>query len=235
MDQLFIEGFSAFAGAFFAFLFLRLAEFFTKIYKRKIKHYNSLVSLGTELNELGGIIHDNLYLIPFFRKAILKGNIYFNQLHLLQVNKSHYRHLFDIEIINELFSFNYQLRKINDDIISLTGGYSDIKNAFIAHDINKNDYLINAQITANHLATVEIFLNDLQKQCVKLLAKARLMLKKDIPLGTKIMNYFIYTSGLKISDKELNKETTKLLKEIEETITNSQKEIEAVLKSYKKL
>lgn len=34
--ELLIQGFSAFAGAFFAFLFLRLAEFFSKIYQRRL-------------------------------------------------------------------------------------------------------------------------------------------------------------------------------------------------------
>lgn len=106
-DQLLIQGFSAFAGAFFAFLFLRLAEFLSKVYQRQVKHYNSLVILETQLNELGGIIHDNIYLIPFFRNAITSGNIYFSKLRQLPIDRSHYENLHDIDLINDLFSFNY--------------------------------------------------------------------------------------------------------------------------------
>lgn len=233
MNQVFIEGFSAFAGAFFAFLFLRLAEFFTKLYKRQVKHYNSLITLETQLNELGGIIHDNVYLLPPFRKVILSGNIYFGKLRQLPIDKSHYKKLYDIDLINELFSFNYQLRKLNDDIDSLTSGYVDIKNAYIQHHIQKTDYLINAQFTADHLTTLEIFLSDMEKQIVQLMAKIRLMIKKDMPLGTKIISWFIHTSGSKLNKTEIDKEAKKLLQEIKETKTKSQKEIEEILKKFR--
>ena len=233
-DQLFIiQGLSAFMGAFFAFLFLRLADFLERIYKRQVKHYNSLVILETQLNELGGIIHDNIYLIPFFRDAITSGNIYFSKLRQLPIDRSHYESLHDIDFINDLFTFNYQLRKINDDIDSLADGYVDIKNAYIQHHIEKQDYLINAQISADLLTALEAFLGDMEERTVQLMAKARLMARKDMPLGTKIARWFIHTSGSKLKKKEVDKEAKKLLKEIEETKTQSQKEIEEVIKKYR--
>ena len=228
-----IRGFSAFAGAFFAFLFLRLAEFLSKVYQRQVKHYNSLVLLETQLNELGGIIHDDIYLIPFFRNAITSGNIYFSKLRQLPIDRSHYDSLHDIDLINDLFTFNYQLRKINDDIDSLADGYADIKNAYIQHHIRKRDYLINAQISAELLTALEAFLGDMESRTVQLMAKVRLMSKRDVPLGTKIARWFIHTSGSKLKKVDIDKEAKKLLEEIEETKTKSQKEIEEVLKKYR--
>lgn len=232
-DQLLIQGFSAFAGAFFAFLFLRLAEFLSKVYQRQVKHYNSLVILETQLNELGGIIHDNIYLIPFFRNAITSGNIYFSKLRQLPIDRSHYENLHDIDLINDLFSFNYQLRKLNDDMDSLADGYADIKSAYIQHHIQKQDYLINAQISAELLTALEAFLGDTESRTVRLMAKVRLMLKKDVPLGTTIARWFIHTSGSSLKKVDIDREAEKLLKEIEETKTQSQKEIEEVLKKYR--
>jgi hypothetical protein len=232
-DQLLIQGFSAFAGAFFAFLFLRLAEFLSKVYQRQVKHYNSLVILETQLNELGGIIHDNIYLIPFFRNAITSGNIYFSKLRQLPIDRSHYENLHDIDLINDLFSFNYQLRKLNDDMDSLADGYADIKNAYIQHHIQKQDYLINAQISAELLTALEAFLGDMENRTVQLMAKVRLMLKKDVPLGTTIARWFIHTSGSSLKKVDIDKEAEKLLKEIKETKTQSQKEIEEVLEKYR--
>lgn len=232
-DQLLIQGFSAFAGAFFAFLFLRLAEFLSKVYQRQVKHYNSLVILETQLNELGGIIHDNIYLIPFFRNAITSGNIYFSKLRQLPIDRSHYENLHDIDLINDLFSFNYQLRKLNDDMDSLADGYADIKNAYIQHHIQKQDYLINAQISAELLIALEAFLGDTESRTVQLIAKVRLMLKKDVPLGTIIARWFIPTSGSSLKKADIDKEAEKLLKEIEDTKTQSQKEIEEVLRKYR--
>lgn len=233
-DELLIQGFSAFAGAFFAFLFLRLAEFLSKVYQRQVKHYNSLVILETQLNELGGIIHDNLYLIPPFRTAITSGNIYFSKLRQLPIDRSHYENLHDIDLLNDLFTFNYELRKINDDIDSLADGYTDIKNAYIQHHIEKQDYLVNAKISAEHLTALEAFLGNMESRTVQLMAKVRLMLKKDVPLGTTIARWFISTSGSSLKKTDIGKEAEKLLKEIEDTKTQSQKEIEEVLKKYRR-
>lgn len=144
MDQLtsnvLIQGVSAFAGAFFAFLFLRIGEFLSKLYQREVKHYNTLVILQTQLNEIGGIIHDNLYILPQFQVVIRSGNIYFNNLHTIPIDRTHYDNLYDIDLKNDLFEYYYKIRKINDDIESATSGYQDIKNAFIQKHIEKPDY-----------------------------------------------------------------------------------------------
>lgn len=228
------EGLSAFAGAFFAFLFLRLAEFLLRIHQRKVKHYNSLVLLETQLNELGGIIDDNLYLIPPFKKAITSGLIYFSKLRQLPIDRSHYENLHDVSLINDLFTHNYRLRKVNDDIDSLTGGYADIKNAYIQQQIQQQDYLVNANFTAELLEQLEAFLMDTKERTIKLQAKIRLMLKRDVTLGTKIQRCFIRTSGASIKQEDIDKEEEKLRKEIEENKLKSQKEIEEILKKAKK-
>lgn len=224
------QGLSAFAGAFFAFLFLRLAEFLSRIHQRKVKHYNSLVLLETQLNELGGIIDDNLYLIPSFRKAITSGLIYFSKLRQLPIDKSYYENLYDVSLINDLFTHNYRLRKINDDIDSLAGGYADIKNAYIQHHIQLQDYLTNAKFSSELLKSLEAFLKDTGSHTIKLQAKIRLMLKRDMPLGTKILRWCIHTSGSSLKKEDIDEEAEKLTKEIEENAKRSQKEIEEVIK-----
>lgn len=225
------QGLSAFAGVFFAFIFLRLlADFLSRVHQQKVKHYNSLVLLETQLNELGGIIDDNLYLIPAFRKVISSGHIYFSKLRPLPIDRSHYDNLQDIGLKNDLFTYTYRLRKINDDIDSLDGGYSDIKNAYIRRYISQQEYLTNAQNTAELLKSLEAFLKDTVARTTRLQAKIRLMLKRDITIGTKILRWFIHTSGAILKKEDIEKEEEKLLKEIEETKSRSHEEIEEVLK-----
>ena len=232
MNQVAIEGFSAFAGAFFAFLFLRLGEFFSKLYQRQVKHYNSLVILETQLNEIGGIIHDNLYILPNFIRVINSGNVYYNNLRPIPTDKSHYENLYDLNILNELFTYYYQARKINDDMETASAGYQDIKNALIAKNINPADYIINAKLLATNLKQIEIFLAELENTTVRLLARIRVQMRYDKPLGTKMQSWFFHTSGAKLKQKEIDTEFGKLQKEIEETKTKSQKEIEEILKKY---
>lgn len=232
MNQIIIEGFSAFAGAFFAFLFLRLGEFLTKLYQRQVKHYNSLVILETQLNEIGGIIHDDLYILPNFIRVITSGHVYYNNLRPIPIDKSHYENLYDLTILNELFSYNYQVRKINDDMETASVGYQDIKNAMIAKNITPADYLVNTKLLSTNLKQIEIFLTELENTTIKLLARIRVQMRYDKPLGTKLQSLFIHSSGEKIKQKEMDVEIDKLQKEIEETKTKSQKEIEEILKKY---
>lgn len=232
MNQIIIEGFGAFAGAGFAFVFLRLAEFLTKLYQREVKHYNSLVLLETQLNEIGGIIYDNLYILPNFIKVITSGDIYFNNLHILPIDKSHYENLYDLDLMNALFSYQYQVRKLNDDMTTATLGYTDIKNALIQKNIKKPDYIVNAELMATNLKLIEIFLTELQNETVELLAKVRIQIVYDKPLGTKLQLFFIRPSSKKIKKDEIKQEKEKLLKEIEETKTQSQKQIDEILKKY---
>lgn len=227
-----IQAFTAFSGAFFAFLFLRIGEFLSKLYQRQVKHYNSLVTLETQLNETGGIIHDNLYILPNFIRVIKSGNIYFNNLHQIPIDKSHYENLYDLDLLNLLFSYNYQIRKINDDMDTASSGYQDIKNALIQKYVVAEHYKVNADLLAENLRQIEIFLTELEEETVKLLARIKVQMRYDRPLGTRIMSVFIHTYGEKIKRKEINKEVEKLNKEIEETKTTSQKQIEEILKKY---
>lgn len=234
-DQTFIsEGLAAFAGAFSAFLFLRISEFLTKLYQRQVRHYNSLVALETQLNEIGGIIHDNLYILPNFIRVIKSGNVYFNNLRPIPVDKSHYENLYDLSLINELFSYNYQVRKINDDMETASIGYRDIKNALIERNISPEHYKINTDGLAEKLKQIELFLSDLQKRTIKLLARVRLQIRSDKPLGTRIVGMFIRPSGPGLKEAEIENEVKKINAEIEETKTQSQREIEAVLEEYRK-
>lgn len=232
-QELLVQGFSAFAGAFFAFIFLRIADFLSKLYSREVKHYNSLVILETQLNEIGGIIHDNLYVVPNFQRVITSGNVYYNNLHLIPVDKSHYESLYDIDLLNELFTYFYQVRKLNDDLETATSGYNDIKNALIQGHINQEHYKVNAGMLAENLKTMEMFLTDLEERTTRLMARIRVQMRKDKPLGTRIMELLIRPSGKKLKKTEVDKEFEKLNKEIEETKTQSQKEIEEVLKKYR--
>ena len=221
--------FGSFSGAFFAFIFLRLAEFFSKLYERQVKNYNSLVNLVNQLNEIGGIINDNLYIIPGFIKTIDTGNVYFTNLHTMPINKEHYANLLNLEIINDLFSYNYQVRKNNDDIETVSRGYNDVKNALIQKNISHEDYKMNASEIAKNLKVLEKFQKDLQWEAIVLVAKVRVRIKHDQPLGSKIMSTFFWKTRLNLKKQEIEKEIEKVTLEIETNRKKSKEEIERVL------
>lgn len=228
VSELFLNSFGAFAGAFFAFLFLRLGEFLTKLYERQVKHYNSLVNLETQLNEIGGVVHDNLYVIPKFIQAIKSGHVYFNNLHTLNVDKRHYEDLYNISLINELFSYNYHLRKANDDIGTLTSGYQEIKNAFIQKNISLEDYKVNTEILSENLAYLEKFLVHLKDETVTLIALVRIHMKHDQPLGAKLMGQFLKSLKYVPEENDIKIEVKKIQNEIKDSEKKSRDQLEKI-------
>lgn len=227
--ELLIPGIGAFAGAFFAFIFLKLAVFLTRVHERKVKHYNSLVLLETQLNDILGIIYDNISITSSFNKIISSGKIYFGVLRQVPIDRSHYSNLLDLTLKNELFSYNYKLRQLNDDIDNITNGYTDIKNALIQKNIDQKDYIENAKFISDFLTKLEKYLKSVDEQTIELLVKVRLMSKKDIPLGTKISRLFIRQSGSKLKKSGIDLERQKLLNEIEIIGNQSRKEIDDIL------
>ena len=226
---LLISGFGALAGAFFAFIFLKLAEFLTRIHQRKMKHYNSLVLLETQLNELTGIIYDNVCIIFSFKEIINSGKIYFGKLRQVPIDRSHYDNLYDVTLKNDLFSYNYKLRQLNDDIDNITNGYNDIKNALLQKSISYETYLENVKFTVDFLTKLGKYLKNIDEQAIELLVKVRLMCKKDLTLGTKISRWFIRQSGSNLIESDIAEERKKLLSEIEMIGNRSKKEIDDIL------
>lgn len=222
---------SAFAGAFFAFLFARLAEFLTKLYQREVQHYNSLVTLGNELNEYIGVIRDDIFVIDNFIQAITTGKIYFVKLQTLPINKDHYSSLYSLDLLNDLFSLYYLVRKLNDDMNSLNTGYFEIKSAFTDGKISKADYILNANIAADNLRSIKAFLGNLEEDTLALLAKTRIAMRKDKPLGSKMQQFFIRFEG-KIADVDIKKELRQLNKELTETSKKSREQIEKTVKKH---
>lgn len=227
VNELLIQTVSAFAGALFAFLFVRLADFLDAIYKRQKLHYNSLVTLETQLNEIGTIMHDNLYIMPNFRRVILTGNVYFNNLHTVFIDKSHYEKLYDIQLLNELFSYNYQLRRINDDIETITNGYNELKSVLFQTN-NLDHYKANTKLMAEQLQILEAFIKDIQEQTIKLWARIRVQIRNDIPLGTRISRW-IYKSPSTPNRIEIKKQETAIKNEIEESKSKSEVAIQEII------
>jgi len=211
-------------GALITLLFTGTAYIISKVISRSVQHYNSLVNLGTELNEMIGVIKDNLYLLPTFKTALLTGNIYFSRLRPLTIDKTHLVNLYDINLINEIFEYYIEVRKMNDDIENLQGGYEDIKNAYIQKNINIKHYIINGEGIIKQLEFIEKGYDDLLEKIINLLARIRIQIERDKPLTSALQESLIFTSGKDITKKEFEKEKDKLEKELKESSKKSRKE-----------
>ncbi len=221
---------NGFWTALFALLFLGISTIMNKITTRERQHYNALVNLGTQLNEMIGVIKDNLYVIEGFREGIVKANIFWGNLRSIQVDKSHLENLYDIDLINKVFSFYYQVRKINDDMENLQNGYNDLKNAYIQKYIKVDQYVENAERISEKLQELALFNEQLLEDLLVLFARVRIQVEKDKPFTSWVLEKVIYISGPLITVKELDNEVTKLEDELDDTSRISSRQIEKVAK-----
>ncbi len=223
-----------FAGAFFAFLFLRIGEALTKIYERQNKHYNALVTLERLCNRYLNVISNNIFVINDFttlaKKALEENKpfIYFNVLHEFSLDEEITLNLSNLDLINDVFSFEMGIDKMNNSISATNRFYSEIKSAFVQKTIDFETYKINVGILVSKLSELKAFLDDLERENKEIVARARILMK-DKPIFTLLVHMFSkkrYPSDIK--DKTLQ-EIKKLDKEIEQVRTASQASIDNVL------
>lgn len=224
---------NGFWTAFFALIFLGISSIVSKIFSREMKHYNSLVNLESQLNEMIGIIKDNIYVMEGYKDVIIKGNIHWGNLRPVFIDKSHYENLHDTDLINRVFSFFYQVRKINDDMENLQTGYNDLKNAYIQKQIPVEQYVENAKRICVVLDDLETFSEQLTDELLTLLTRVRIQIKHDKPLTARISEALIYTIGNRITMEEFEKEKKLVDEELDSSTKESAKQIQKIIKRRK--
>ncbi len=225
---------NGFWTALFAFIFLGLSSIASKVFGRELKHYNSLVNLETQLNEMIGVIKDNIYVMKGYKTVILKGNIHWGNLRPIFIDKSHYENLHDINLINRVFSFFYQVRKINDDMENLQAGYNDLKNAYIQKQIRVEQYVENARRICEVLDDLEDFSEELFDELLSLLTRVQIQIRKEKPLTAIINEALIYTTGDKITLSEFETAKKRIKSELETSAKESAEQIAKIHKRRKK-
>ena len=223
-----------FAGAFFAFLFLRIGEALTKIYERQNRHYNALVVLESMCNRYLNVISNNIFVIDGFTKLsekALKENkpfIYFNVLHEFSLDKEITPNLSNLDLINDVFSFEMGIDKMNNSISSTNRFYGEIKSAFMQKNIDFETYKINVGILVSKLLELKAFLLDLETENKVIVARARILMK-DKPLFTSFIHIFSKKRYPNDIESKTLQEIKEIDKEIEQVRMASQTKIDTIL------
>jgi hypothetical protein len=206
----------AFAGAFFAYLFVRFGDAMKKVYDRKEKNHTSLVRLQHYFNDCLNTTSDNLYIANdctrIFAEARLTSGghpIYMNVFHQYQVDVELMIGLTNLDLINEMASLNAGLKKLNSSLATIDRAYGQIRDAFIAKTISETDYLANARLTRDRCAQIQPFLSQTQGDLVRLFAVAQLLLK-DPPFLVRITQAFVRTKYPKGFEALLEHEIAKV-------------------------
>lgn len=228
---------AAFFGAFMAFLSIRIGDFFKSYSERISKGHNALIKVEYLLNSLLSEIDDNVYLIETFEELYDKnmknqGNlrvfVWANRLTPLKVFDDLLIDLLNIDLINELFTLNIHLRKLNDSMETMNGAYKEAKDALISKAIDPENYIENLTRIHKTLLDIKKFLHDSLSETTQALSAVRVMAKNRPLIGYLLKKLPSYKYGRRFKIEREN-ERKKILQEIDKTKKESKSRIDTIL------
>lgn len=143
----------AFFGAFIAFIFLGIEKIFTHHYQRHKRHRDALVKHERIINEYFTFNQDNIFTIQELIRSIKNDGIGIANFFQLPVDKSILIDLANLDYLNDAFSLNVEIYKLNFSFDNIHSEYVQLKG-----------YLLETKIDANNFFTImrQVFLPQLQ-------------------------------------------------------------------------
>lgn len=228
---------AAFLGAFLAFIFVRLGDFFKSYSDRTTKNHIALIKLEHALNGLLTTLDDNIYVIETFEKiykAYTQSEkrthvfVWANRLHPVARLDELILELLNIDLINELFTLNVHLRKLNESMDTINDAYAESKDAMIGGRIDPDNYLTNVKRIHKDLLDIKRFLSNSIEETIQALAAVRVLAKKRPLMGYLLRRIAGHKYGKAFSAKR-SEEILKLRNELETVKSESQQRINEVL------
>ena len=218
--------FSAFAGAFFAFLFLRLAEFINRKIERRERNHQALVKVeligNDHLDALGRNIYNIDQMVKQLKIAKSKGLVLIssNRPQPLSIDEKITFGLINIDLINDFFSYNLKIKRCNTDLNGILNLYDFYRDALVQKSISPEIYMSNFERCISYFLKIKKYLIELQEHSKKIIATVRIRYKKD--------KLFIRKHHERNFKYLLEKEVEKINSEIESVRKKSQAEIDKV-------
>ena len=228
---------AAFLGAFLAFLFVRIGDFFKAYSDRVAKNHRALLKLEHTLNSLLDTLDGNIYIIEVFEnlyeKNVTKTNnkhifVWANRLHPVRLIDELILDLLNIDLINELFRLNTHLRRFNEDAETTNGAYLEAKDALLSEKIESDNYLKNLQKIHENLIDLKRFLKSYMEETTVAVSAVRVLAKKRPLMGYILRRVTGHKYGSGFENNRL-KELHNIREEIKKTKELSAKKIDNVL------
>ncbi len=225
---------SAFAGAFFAYIFIRLADR-VKTKKEKKKSYiralGKIQLLGNEnYNSLSDTLHNIDQILNVMKLAREKSQSPFsaNRLDKISIDKDVLLDLRNDDFINEYFSYILLVERHNNDVNNINHFHESMKMARLTGQITPENYNDNMQRFEDELELFKRFCVDSMDRTELIIARCRVLLKDESSLFRKMFkkNYKGYS---KLFHKKYNAELLVLKKEVNEIRKKSKEKIDRIL------
>lgn len=225
---------SAFAGAFFAYIFLRISD---RVKDKKSKRKDSIRSLSKIqfiCNENYNLLNDSLFVIDQISSVIIEARrrnqspYSVNRLDRITNDKEILLYLLNIDFLNDYFSYTVMVEKHNNDVDSFNHFHESMQMARLSGQIPVENYNENMLRFENDIKAFKNLCIDAMERTEDIVAKCRVILKEEDRFFRKFLrkNYLSYN---KIFNQKLEEELKLLKKEKQKIIKDSKEKIDKAL------
>lgn len=225
-----------FAGAFFAFLFLRFAEwlrFRTKRRKNYLRALGKIQLMGnSNYNALASSISSIDQIIKIVKEATDENKSPYsgNRLDNLTNDNDVLLDLRNDDFINEYFSYSLSIEKHNHDVDNINHFHESMKNSRLAGQITPQNYDENMLRFIDDLKLYRKYCLDFMEKTEVIIARSRVLMKIESTFFRKLFKIHLEKFN-KSFIKKYDVELLVLKQEIEDIKNKNKKERDRILSS----
>lgn len=240
MSEILPQVISGFAGAFFAFLFMRLADTGNSIVERQNRHFRSLGQLEVLFGDLATAIQNNQYELDQFlyAYALLQESERMvttpNRPQPLSFRDDAFDGLGNGDLLNEIMSYRAQARSISGDITTLWGMHEKIRDIAFTTPERLQDYIDNFTFCAESAQLLKAAHSQLLDRTKRLQALIRILYRRDRTWLHRLCASGIRSHYPKRIDTLVKAEIKKLQSEIEKSLSQSKQRINEMLREHER-
>jgi hypothetical protein len=179
INLLIITLLSGAAGAIIPLIVLPWLNHRRRLYDRRLQHSNSLILLELRLLDIDAALHDNKIAFSSLVEGAKHGRVMVALPMSLTLEDRFFQDFYVSELNEKLYSFIYDLRRINYDIENFNRIYRMLSDALMQQQIKDKDFAVQL----NGLLSEQELLQDgfvqLQNNCIALLGYVRVRIQKD--------------------------------------------------------
>jgi hypothetical protein len=231
MKELLPQVVSGFAGAFFAFLFMRLADSGKSIVDRQNRHYRALGNLEILFSDLATTIQGNLYELAHFRKAFAllcqsKRMVTTpNRPIPLEFRDEAFAGLGNGDFLNEIMSYRAQVRSITRDIVAMWGMHEKFRDAAFSNPDRLQDYIDNFALCDDGARLLIAAHTQLLQRTMRMQAIVRILYRRDKTWLHRVTSCAVKSKYPRCMQGLVETEQKKLAGEIERNLAESHQQI----------
>jgi hypothetical protein len=219
----------AFFSASLAFLFFVIGEAVLRSFDRGARHCNALVSLERLLNQQLDEIHVIEWQVPKLRPKLEQGHALIDLPRPIPTAAGVQGDLFEIDLVNRLFSSDALLRRGNNDIENLRAAYGQLLDRYLDGALPRDDYIENCKFIVSGYEALVDGLKKYREESDDLLARVRLRQREGRRRPWRLikgLTGFLMVATKPLSDGDVKAERKKLADEVKETIAHSRERLD---------